>query len=364
MSESSSHQRIAFRPELHQAHPYTVPSSQGMVKLDAMENPFSLPENLRNELAQRLANTAIHRYPDASLSQVKAGLHTLMSPPKGAECLVGNGSDEILQLLIMAAAKPGATVMGIEPSFVMYKLLCQWLGVHYHGVSLRPDFSLDMEQLCSSIQALQPNLIFLAYPNNPTGNCFPREEIEQLIRLAPGLVVIDEAYYAFTDHSFLPSLFDFPNVIVVRTVSKLGMAGLRLGCAFGKADWIRPLEGLRLPYNINCFTQAAFDTLVGHQTLFKHQTELIREERTRLYQALQKRPYIESVWPSECNFLLIKVTDAPFVHAALKSKNILIKQLHGAHPLLEHVLRVSIGSPAENNLFLDALDSILSSPSF
>jgi histidinol-phosphate aminotransferase len=357
---SSTYTSFAFRKELAQFQPYIVPPSKGMIKLDAMENPFSLPAEIQQELAESLSIAAINRYPDANLTEVKAGLKQLMSPPEETECLVGNGSDEILQILITAVAKPGATVLGIEPSFVMYKLLCQWLGVHYQGVTLNDDFSLNMNVLRETIHTTQPALIFIAYPNNPTGNCFNRSEIEEIIRLAPGLVVIDEAYYAFTDHSFLNTILSFPNVIVVRTLSKLGMAGLRLGCAFGSKEWITPLEGLRLPYNINCLSQAAFHTLVKHRFLFEEQTNQIRSERTKLYEILKNRLYIQHVWPSECNFLLFRVKDAPALHQALKMHSILIKQLHGAHPLLEHVLRVSIGTSEENMHFLNILDKIFS----
>ncbi len=353
------HINFAFRPEILELRPYFVPPAQGMIKLDAMENPFRLPVEVQNLLAQKLSALSINRYPDANLASVKEGFHTLMAPPLGADIVIGNGSDEILQLLLMAANRSDAVIMGVEPSFVMYRLLSQYLGLNYIGIPLNQDFTFPFDIFIKNVKEHQPTLIFLAYPNNPTGNCYNKDEIIKIIEHAPGLVVIDEAYYAFTDFSFLPYLMKYPNVVIVRTVSKLGMAGLRLGCAFGHPDWIRPLEGLRLPYNINCFTQAAFEVLVEYNALFTEQTHYICKERSLLYQQLRSTKGIQAVWLSECNFLLIRVANAPHTHSELKNQGILVKLLHGTHPLLEHVVRVSIGSSAENKQFLAILNKIV-----
>ncbi|MES2205332.1 MAG: histidinol-phosphate transaminase [Pseudomonadota bacterium] len=350
---------FAFRPEILELRPYFVPPAHGMIKLDAMENPFGLPIEIQELLAHKLSQLSINRYPDASLSSVKESFRTLMSPPLGADIVIGNGSDEILQLLLMAANRPDAVIMGVEPSFVMYRLISQYLGLNYIGIPLNQDFTFPYEIFIKTIKERQPSLIFLAHPNNPTSNCYSLDEIIHVIEQAPGLVVIDEAYYAFTDFSFLPQLMKYPNLIIVRTVSKLGMAGLRLGCAFGHPDWIRPLEGLRLPYNINCFTQAAFEVLVEYNALFIEQTQHIRKERAILYQALRNTKGIQAVWPSECNFLLMRVANAPSVHSELKNQGILVKLLHGTHPLLEHVIRVSIGSSIENKQFLATLNKLV-----
>lgn len=356
----SSHIEYAFRPELASLKPYHVASSENMIKLDAMENPFPLPTHIQEQLSQAIQNTAIHRYPDASLSKIKDGIRQLMNPPKESDIVIGNGSDEILHMLIMAVARPDAVVMSIEPSFAMYKLLAQMSGVSYVGVSLNPDFSLNLAHTLEAIETHQPNLFFLAYPNNPTGNCFKREEIERIIQNVKGLVVIDEAYYAFTEHSFLSDVLNYPNVVIVRTVSKLGMAGLRLGCAIGSPEWMTLLERLRLIYNINSLTQKTFELLVEHKAVFHEQTQWLQEERERLYQQLLHIAGITHVWPSQCNFLLFKVANAPTIQAKLREQGVLIKSLHGTHPLLEDVLRVSIGTSAENHVFLAQLNAILS----
>ena len=344
-----------IRPEILALNAYHVPPAQGMVKLDAMENPYRLPQALRTELGAGLGEVAINRYPDAGSAGVKQALRSSMGIAADMEILLGNGSDELIQILAMAVAKPGSCIVSVEPSFVMYKMIATFCNMRYVGVPLHAeDFSLDIDALLATIEREQPALVFLAYPNNPTGNHFDAAAIERVLRAAPGLVVIDEAYHAFARDSFLPRLGEFSNLLVMRTLSKLGLAGLRLGFLVGTADWIDQLEKLRLPYNINVLTQYATEQALQHIDVLNQQTAAIRATRSELFAALQTMPGCQP-FASDANFILARVADAPALHAGLKARNILIKNLHGTHPLLNHCLRFTVGSPEENTALLQAL---------
>lgn len=334
---------------------YHVPPATGMVKLDAMENPFQLPPALRAELGPLLADAAINRYPDPTASALKSQLRKTFAIDPQWELLLGNGSDEIIQLLIQAVAGPHATVLSVEPSFVMYRLTCIYNSVSYLGVPLAPDFGLDLPAMLAAIEAKRPALTFIAYPNNPTGNLFDAEAIATIIRAAaPGIVVVDEAYQAFASHSFLDRLAEFDNLLLMRTVSKLGLAGLRLGYLIGHPAWLHEIDKLRLPYNINVLTQIAATHILKHGDTLHTQTETLRQQRSSMLAALREIPAL-TAFDSEANFILTRVPDAPNLHAALKQAGILVKNLHGAHPFLAHCLRLTIGTPEENALLLKAL---------
>ena len=343
-----------IRQELLSLHAYHVPDASGFVKLDAMENPYTLPEALRDEIARIARQTAINRYPDASASALKLRLRRAMAIPAGAELILGNGSDEIIQMLATSVARPGAVILGVEPSFVMFRLIATIVGARFVGVPLRQDFSLDEPALGLAMEKHRPALTFFAYPNNPTGNLFDREALLRIISKAPGLVVIDEAYHAFAADSFMPALTAHDNLLVMRTVSKLGLAGLRLGLLAGAAQWLREFDKVRLPYNVNVLTQAVAEAVLARDDVLDRQAAAIREERERLYGALAGvrggHP-----WPSLANFILFRVPDAPGVFERLKQRKVLIKNLHGSHPRLDNCLRVTVGTPPENEAFLSAL---------
>ncbi len=347
-----------IRPDILALKAYHVQPAANMVKLDAMENPFALPPALCDELGDTLGKLPVNRYPDASYATLKACLRKAFGLPDGMRLLLGNGSDEIIQILAMAVAKPGAAILSVEPSFVMYRMIATFCNMRYVGVPLKADFTLDINATLAAIEREQPALVFLAYPNNPTGNHFEPAEIERIIRATPGLVVIDEAYQAFARDSFLPRLAEFDNVLVMRTVSKLGLAGLRLGYLVGAPQWLDELEKLRLPYNINVLTQHAAETVLGHIDVLNEQTQVLREERAKLFTALTTLPYIET-FPSDANFILVRVPDANAVNARLREQGILIKNLDAAHPSLKNCLRLTVGAPEENQMLFEALKSAL-----
>ncbi len=343
-----------LRQEVLALHAYPVPDSRGMVKLDAMENPYSLPPQLRDEIARLVADAAINRYPDASAQRLQAQIRAVTDLPQGMDILLGNGSDELIQLLALAVAKPGAVLLSVEPSFVMYKMIAAYTGMTYIGIPLTEDFALDLPAMLDALRRHQPALVFLAYPNNPSGNLFDADAIAQIIAAAPGLVVVDEAYYAFASASFIPMLARYPNLLVMRTFSKLGMAGLRLGFLAGGKAWLEQLAKLRLPYNVGVLTQLVATKLLQHHDVLLRQAEQIQLDRTWLVERLvgiaDVRPYI-----SDANFILFRVMHANAVFEGLKKRGVLIKNLSSAHPLLADCLRVTVGTPGENERFIVAL---------
>jgi len=347
-----------IRPEILALNAYHVPPASGLIKLDAMENPYRLPQELRDEIARAVADAEINRYPDAGAQQLKAGIRQVVDLPPGMDILLGNGSDEIIQILALAVAQPGAVLLSVEPSFVMYRMIALFAGMEYVGVPLREDFSLDLEAMLSAIKRDQPALVFLAYPNNPTGNLFDAAAVRQIIAAAPGLVGLDEAYYAFASDSFIPQLAHYENLLVMRTFSKLGMAGLRVGFLAGSAVWLSQLEKLRLPYNVGVLPQVVASKLLQHHDVLLAQAERIKQERGRLLNDLQAMSGVQA-YPSEANFILFRVAGATAVFAELKRRGVLIKNLDGGHPALLDCLRVTVGTPEENAKFIAALQDSL-----
>jgi histidinol-phosphate aminotransferase len=347
-----------IREEIRAVSAYHVPDSRGYVKLDAMENPYSLPPELAAEVGRLVAATALNRYPDPSASALKARLREVMSIPAGMHVMLGNGSDEIIQLVALAVRRPDAVLLAPEPSFVMFRMVATFVGLRYVGVPLAQDFGLNLAAMEAAVREHRPVLIFLAFPNNPTGNLFDATAMERIIELAPGLVVVDEAYHAFAEESFLPRLEHYPNLLVMRTLSKLGLAGLRLGLLAGAAQWLVELDKLRLPYNVNVVTQRVAELVLGHMDMLNAQAAAIRGERARLYERLRGLPGVVA-FPSRANFILFRVAQADAVFDGLKSRGVLIKNLNGSHPMLGGCLRVTVGAPRENDRFLEALQASL-----
>ena len=347
-----------LRDDVRAISAYAVPDSTGLVKLDAMENPFALPPEVARELGERLGKVMLNRYPPADPRAFKEKLARAIDLPVGMALLLGNGSDELIHLVIQACARPGATVLSPWPSFEMYDLSSRFDGCRFVGVPLRADFTLDANALLAAIAEHQPAVIFIAYPNNPTGNLFERNGIEAVLRSAPGLVVIDEAYLPFAQDTWMPQLRSWPNLLVLRTLSKLGLAGIRLGYLAGDPEWITELEKLRPPYNVNVLTLATADFLLEHLRILEGQAVMLRTERSRVAAALASLRNI-TVFPSAANFLLFRVGDADRVFNALKERGILIKNVSAMHPLLANCLRTTIGTAVENDAFIQALRATL-----
>ena len=354
-----------IRKEILQLNAYHVPDPGDMIKLDAMENPYHMPEALINEWAELIKQAEINRYPDPAATKLSASLMHYMEVPENIsspnKIILGNGSDELIQILAMSVAQSGRKILAPTPGFVMYEMIATFAGLGFVGVPLNEDFSLHMSAMLEAIERHQPALIFLAYPNNPTGNLFSDDEIEQILNKADGLVIVDEAYHPFACKSFMPRLGEFDNLLVMRTVSKMGLAGLRLGVLAGPEQWISEFDKIRLPYNINVLTQLTAEFALKHADVFEQQAKLIRQQRDWLFKRLSEFSQFK-VFPSKANFILLRVLqgNAVDIFAGLKQRGILIKNSHSAGGVLTQCLRVTVGTPDENEALITAIKSVLS----
>jgi histidinol-phosphate aminotransferase len=349
-----------IRSEVRQLSAYHVAAAEDLIKLDAMENPYTWSPELVAAWLERLRTVSVNRYPDPDARRLKARLRHYMAVSEEAALLLGNGSDELIQMVLLAVAGPGRTVVAPEPTFVMYRQIATVLGLQYHGVPLRENFALDLPAMLQAMEEQQPAVVFVAYPNNPTGNLFSAAEMQAIIEAAPGLVVIDEAYSAFAGHSFMPRLRDYEHLLVMRTLSKIGLAGLRLGMLAGSSLWLKELEKVRLPYNINELTQVSAEFALEQSAELDEQARLICGDRVRLQNALQQLPGVR-VYPSDANFILFRTPPgrAEAIFPAIKAQGVLIKNLSGQGGSLTDCLRVTVGTGEENRAFLEALVAAL-----
>jgi histidinol-phosphate aminotransferase len=320
-----------------------------------MENPYPLPEPLARELAQVLARSALNRYPEPNPRRLCELIQRTMGVPKGMEVLLGNGSDELIQILALALAREGATMMYPAPTFVVYGMSATFTRMRAVPVPLRGDFSLDADAFIARMREERPALVFLAYPNNPTGTLYPEADVRRIIEAAPGLVVLDEAYHVFAGKTFMGALTEYRNLVVLRTVSKLGLAGIRLGYLAGHPQWVRELNKVRPPYNVSVLTEAAAIFMLEHLAVLEGQAGEIRAERAKLYAALSAMDGL-TVFPSAANFFLLRVPDAARTYEALRAQGVLVRNLH---PGLANCLRVTVGTPDENRILLNALKEAL-----
>lgn len=346
------------RDDIRALTAYHVSPAAGFIKLDAMESPWRLPPAVAAELGEVLAGVAINRYPDPAAPGLKRVLRDSMGIPDRLGVLLGNGSDEILMMIALAVAKPGAVMLSVEPSFVMYRMSAAMAGMGYAGVSLKGDFTLDLPAVLEAVRRTRPAVTWIAYPNNPTGNLFDRRDILAIVEASPGLVVVDEAYYPFSGGAtLLDEVGRHPNLVLVRTVSKLGLAGLRLGLVTGPDDWLAEFDKLRLPYNVNVLTDAAARFVLSRRDVLDAQVASINAERARLETALDGIGGIRR-FPSAANFVLVRLADGPRAFEGLKARGILIRSFQGSHPLLADCLRFTVGTPEENGKLIEALRQV------
>jgi histidinol-phosphate aminotransferase len=241
----------------------------------------------------------------------------------------------------------------------MYEMSTRLAGSRFVGVPLANDFNLDLPAMLAAIDEHQPAVVFLAYPNNPTGNCFSREAIETILSRAPGLVVLDEAYQPFALDTWMSALAQWPNLIVMRTLSKLGLAGLRLGYMAAATHWLVEFDKVRPPYNVGVLNEIAAEFALEHLDVLDAQAAQLRQARASLTKALRGLA-VTQVFDSRANFILIRVTDSAATHARLRECGILVKDVGRMHPLLANCLRLTVGTPAENSALVDALRLVLS----
>ncbi|HTQ76798.1 MAG TPA: histidinol-phosphate transaminase [Burkholderiales bacterium] len=339
-------------------HAYPVADATGLVKLDLMESPYGLPAELAAEVARTVAGLSLNRYPVPTAQRLRALIREVMQVPPGCDVLLGNGSDECIQYITASVAREGAVVMAPSPSFAMFAMQALFYRLRFVGMPLREDFTLDADAFLAAMAKERPALVWLAYPNNPTGNAFPVADIERIVRAAPGLVVIDEAYQPFAGGTFMPRLAELGNLVVMRTVSKIGMAGLRLGYVCGRPEWIDAFNKTRSPFNVNVVTEAVAIKLLENKAVLDAQAAQVLGERERLRPLLERLPGLK-VYPSVANFFLVRVAGAAGagtrVFERLRTQGVLVRNFSGGAPALENCLRLSIGTPEENRILLNAM---------
>jgi len=360
----SLEQRITatVRQDVQSMHAYAIQPSAGFVKLDAMENPFRLPSELQRELGERLGRVAINRYPTGCVGDVIEALSRYVELPAGCKLMLGNGSDELISLLAMACDRPGNTILAPLPGFVMYEMSAKLQGLGFVGVPLTADFELDEAAMLAAIEQHRPAITYIAYPNNPTANLFSDSTIEKIVSAVgahrTGFVVFDEAYQPFSSRSWMQRMAQHPHVLVMRTLSKFGLAGVRLGYMAGAAALIDEIDKVRPPYNISVLNAEATLFAIEHADEFARQAAVLRTERDRLQAALRAMPGM-TPFPSEANMILVRVPDSARAFAGMKERGVLIKHIAGLHPLLANCLRLTVGTPEENTLMIDALKASL-----
>ncbi|MCW5285572.1 pyridoxal phosphate-dependent aminotransferase [Verminephrobacter eiseniae] len=358
-----------IRPDVRAMRAYHVQPATGMLKMDAMENPFRLPADLQTALGQRLGALALNRYPsDARLAELQAALARYAGLPEGHRIMLGNGSDELIALLALACARPGSGerpgVLAPLPGFVMYALSAQLQGLDFVGVPLTADFELDEPAMLAAIARHRPALTYIAYPNNPTATLWDEGAVQRIIDAVGtqgGIVVMDEAYQPFACRSWIGRLHAEPgrnaHVLLMRTLSKFGLAGVRLGYLIGPAALVNEIDKVRPPYNVNLLSCETALFALEHAPVFAAQAAELRTQRDLLIGALRQLPGIAKCWDSQANMVLVRVADASRTYEGMKTLKVLVRNVSTMHPLLSNCLRLTVGSADDNAQMLAALQA-------
>jgi len=353
MNSKLEQAQARIRSDIREMPAYHVQPSAGMVKLDVMENPYRLPPELQTKLGERLGQVAINRYPAERTLDLGWALARHAGMPAHCAVTLGNGSDEIITMLSMAISKPGAVVLAPSPSFVMYELSSRYQNLRFESVPLTADFELDEPAMLAAIERHQPAAIYLAYPNNPTGSLWDWGTIERIVEAAPGLVILDEAYQPFASRNAMSLLDAHPHVLVMRTMSKFGLAGVRIGYLMGEQGLIQEIDKLRPPFNVGVLNAEAALFALEYADVYAAQAAELRSQREMLTAELSAMPSVH-VFPSQGNMLLVRVADAAATFKGLRDRGVLIKNVSAGHPLLKNCLRITVGTPDENQALLKA----------
>lgn len=330
--------------------------SPGVIKLDANENPFDLPAEIKKAIEENISPTIFSRYPDPLALNMLGEIADYLGA--SADCIMpGNGSDELI-LDLMLCFGMNRTVLVSAPTFSMYQIHGQIAKANCLEVNRKEDFSPDIDELIKKANDHKASLVVLCSPNNPTGTYTPLDELEKLLKSVTSLVLIDEAYIEFGGESCLKFLDKYPNLIILRTFSKaFGLAGLRVGYLLAQDKIIEELLKIKQPFNINNYSQLAICTALQYRDLIFKQVEKIKANRDNLLKQLSSLKGV-TTYPTEANFILFKTDKfANRIFGHLLAKGILIRNVSG--PLLENCLRVTVGTEEENNLFLENLEEIL-----
>ena len=362
-----------LRQDIVSMHAYAIQDSAGMVKLDAMENPHRLSADLQADLGRRLGALALNRYPNGRVDDLRTALAAYAGMPPDCDIMLGNGSDELISLLAMACDVPRSqsgvdrppVILAPEPGFVMYAMSARLQGLDFVGVPLTPDFELDEQSMLAAIEQHQPAIVYIAYPNNPTANLWRDGAIANIIALQGsqgGLVVMDEAYQPFAARSWIDPMRAAPekhqHVLLMRTMSKFGLAGVRIGYMMGAQALIAEIDKLRPPYNISVLNYECALFALEHADVFKQQAIVLIGQRAIIMEALRKMPGVKC-WHSDANMVLARVPDAARAFDGLKARGVLVKNVSKMHPLLANCLRLTVGTADENRQMLAALQQSL-----
>lgn len=343
-----------FRQDVQSMHAYAIQPSAGLIKLDAMENPHRLAPHLQEELGKRLGSVALNRYPGERVNDLRRALAAHAGMPDGYDIMLGNGSDEIISLIAMACDVPGASILAPLPGFVMYEMSARLQGLKFIGVPLTPDFELDAEAMLDAVREHQPAIVYIAYPNNPTANLWDDAVIEKIIEEAPGLVVMDEAYQPFSSRTWAGRMQKHPHVLLMRTMSKFGLAGVRIGYLIGRKELVAEIDKVRPPYNISVLNCECALFALAYSEVFAAQAAELRAERERIQAALRGLPGVKA-WTSDANMILVRVPDAQKAFEGMKTHGVLVKNVSRMHPLLANCLRLTVGTQDENTRMFEAL---------
>ena len=336
---------------------YHVETVENGIKLHANENPYPPSPELLKKILARFEKLNLNRYPDPDCKTLKEAISTRIGVPTN-QLVIGNGSDELIQNLMQVFCNEGDTIAFPDPTFAMYAITAKGMGLKVHTFPLNDNWDFKVTPLIEKLNASHARIVFISYPNNPTGNCFSRTEIQKLVENFEGIVVLDEAYYDFSEQSFLSQMKDHNNLVILRSLSKIGLAGLRVGYGIFPSTLVDEINKVRLPYNSNSISQIAATELMNNFETVQKQINSIKEERTRLLDELAKIKSI-TAFPSDANFILFQSShDGESIFRNLMENGVLVRNL-GAHPRLKNCMRVTIGTKAENDQFLDRLSKAI-----
>jgi len=344
------------REDLKTLVPYDAPFYPDVIKLDANENPYGFPPGLLEKVYQEAGRSNFGRYPDAAAERLREGLaaHTGLKPEN---IMVGNGADELI-LNIMLTFGAGAKFAVAVPTFSMYGVHGRIAFCEKIEAPRRDDFAVDIPAMKQAAARPEVKVVFICTPNNPTGNATPPEEIKDLLDSTDALVVVDEAYGEFGGRSCIPLLERHPNLVILRTFSKaFCLAGLRVGYLLASRPVIRELWKVKQPYNLNAFSQAAARVVLENPAPFRERIAKILEGRDWLFNGLAALPGVD-VFPTDANFILFRTPlPAEKLYKGLLERGVLIRNMDD--PALPRCLRVSVGTPEENGIFLEKLAGVL-----
>lgn len=351
-----------IKPEVRRLSPYTLKAFPCRIKLNQNESPFDLPARMKDELIERIRGLEWSRYPKLIPEELHTALAATLHLNEGTNVLVGNGSDELIQMILLVLAAPGTKVVIPAPTYSPYRLISTVTGATVIEVPLKDDLTFDTDQIIEEGGKNEARAIFLCRPNNPTGGLIPAKDVERIARETQALLVIDEAYYEFSEKTCLPMLEDFSNIVILRTFSKaFRAAGLRIGYLIGQTALVKQIAKARLPFNLNILSQEAALVILKNKGLLKGRIAETISGREYLYKKLTEIEGI-SPFPSLANFICFYTKKPPrTVFKALLERGILIRDV-SSYPMLSDCLRVTVGTKEENGAFIDALTEIMEEP--